>query len=170
MLASLGTTYCLAGHSERRKIFLENDHEINLTVKKIYESGMTPILCIGETKEEYELGLNEEICTIQLARNLKDITPEAVSKLVVAYEPVWAIGTGLTASPEIAQGVHFAIRKWLRKVYGNDVAELVRIQYGGSVTAENVDILMRCPDIDGALVGGASLTAPSFARIINFNP
>ncbi len=83
---------------------------------------------------------------------------------------MWAIGTGLSATPEIAQGVHYAIRKWLRKVYGNDVAEAIRIQYGGSVTADNVDVLMRCPDIDGALVGGASLTASSFSRIVNFNP
>jgi len=170
MLSSVGVQYVLAGHSERRKIFLESDSEINLIVKKIQEVGLTPILCIGETKDEYELGLNEEICTIQLARDLKGITPEQVSKIVIAYEPVWAIGTGLSATPEIAQSVHFAIRKWLRKTYGNDVAEAVRIQYGGSVTADNVDVLLRCPDIDGALVGGASLSAASFARIVKFNP
>lgn len=131
---------------------------------------MIPILCIGETKEEYELGLNEEICTLQLSKDLKGLTPEQVSKIVIAYEPVWAIGTGLSATPEIAQSVHFAIRNWLRKAYGNDVAEAVRIQYGGSVTADTVDELMRCPDIDGALVGGASLVAKSFARIAMYNP
>lgn len=170
MLSSVGCQYCLAGHSERRKLFREFDNEINHIIEKLQESNITPILCIGETKEDYELGLNEQVCTIQLARDLKGLTPEQVSKLVIAYEPVWAIGTGLSATPEIAQGVHFAVRKWLRKAYGNDVAEMIRIQYGGSVTADNVDILMKCPDIDGALVGGASLTAASFARIAKFNP
>eukprot|EP01035_Chromulina_nebulosa_P020320 gene20320-26377_t len=170
MISSCGCQYCLVGHSERRKIFNDNDNIINLTVKKVHEAGLTPILCVGETKEEYELGLNEQINTIQLARGLVGLSPELVSKTVIAYEPVWAIGTGLSATPEIAQDVHFAIRKWLRKTYGNDVAELVRIQYGGSVTAENVDSLMKSPDIDGALVGGASLTAASFARIAKFLP
>lgn len=137
-------------------------------IEKLQENGVTPVLCIGETKEEYELGLNEEICTLQLSKDLKGLTPEKVSKLVLAYEPVWAIGTGLSATPEIAQGVHFAIRKWLRRMYGNDVAEMVRIQYGGSVTPETVDELMKCPDIDGALVGGASLKAASFSKISMF--
>jgi len=169
MLASIGCKYCLAGHSEQRKVFLVTDNEVNLSVKKILEAGMIPILCIGETKEEYELGLNGEICTIQLSRDLKDIPAEAVSKMVIAYEPVWAIGTGLTASPEVAQSIHFTIRKWFRTHYSDEVAEAVRIQYGGSVTADTVDELMRCPDVDGALVGGASLTAGSFSRIVNFN-
>lgn len=169
MIASIGCQYSLVGHSERRKLFREEDGDINHVVERLQEHNVTPILCIGETKEEYELGLNEEICTLQLCKDLKGLTPEKVSKLVLAYEPVWAIGTGLSATPEIAQGVHFAIRKWLRKQYGNDVAEMVRIQYGGSVTPETVDELMRCPDIDGALVGGASLVAKSFARIAMFN-
>ena len=169
MLASIGCQYSLVGHSERRKLFREEDGDINHAVERLQENNVTPILCIGETKEEYELGLNEEICTLQLCKDLKGLTPEKVSKLVLAYEPVWAIGTGLSATPEIAQGVHFAIRRWLRKQYGNDVAEMVRIQYGGSVTPETVDELMRCPDIDGALVGGASLVAKSFARIAMFN-
>lgn len=170
MIKSVGCTYSLVGHSERRKIFKEEDGDINHVIERLQENDITPILCIGETKEEYELGLNEEICTLQLCKDLKGLTPEKVSKLVLAYEPVWAIGTGLSATPEIAQGVHFAIRKWLRKNYGNDVAEMVRIQYGGSVTPETVDELMRCPDIDGALVGGASLKAKDFARIAMFNP
>lgn len=167
-LKSCGCKYCLVGHSERRKVFGESDLEFNLVVKKVHEQGLTPILCIGETKEEYELGLNEQISTIQLARDLQGLSPDLVSKTVIAYEPVWAIGTGLTASPEIAQSVHAAIRAWLRKTYGNDVAEAVRIQYGGSVTADNVDSLMAQPDIDGALVGGASLTSASFSRIAKF--
>jgi len=168
MIKSTGCEYSLVGHSERRKIFREQDGEINHVIERLQESGVTPILCIGETKEEYELGLNEEICTLQLSKDLKGLSPEKVSKLVLAYEPVWAIGTGLSATPEIAQSVHFAIRKWLRRQYGNDVADMVRIQYGGSVTPETVDELMRCPDIDGALVGGASLKGPSFAKIALF--
>lgn len=168
MLKSVGCTYVLVGHSERRAIFSELDGEINRIVERIQESGMTPVLCIGETKEEYELGLNEEICTLQLSKDLKGLKPEQVKNLVIAYEPVWAIGTGLSATPAIAQSVHAAIRKWLKKTYGNDVAESVRIQYGGSVTPDTVDELMKCPDIDGALVGGASLTAKSFARIAKF--
>ena len=114
MLKSVGCSYALVGHSERRKIFSETDGDINHVVERIQEAGMTPILCIGETKEEYELGLNEEICTLQLSKDLRGLTSEQVSKIVIAYEPVWAIGTGLTATPEIAQGVHFAIRSWLR--------------------------------------------------------
>ena len=149
MLKSVGCQYSLIGHSERRKIFSETDGAINHVVERVQEAGIIPILCIGETKEEYELGLNEEICTLQLCKDLKGLSPEQVSKIVIAYEPVWAIGTGLSATPEIAQGVHFAIRKWLRRIYGDDVAEMVRIQYGGSVTPETVDELMRCPDIDG---------------------
>jgi triosephosphate isomerase len=149
-------------------LFSELDGDINHIVERVQESGITPILCIGESKEEYELGLNEAICTLQLSKDLKGLKPEVVSKMVIAYEPVWAIGTGLSATPEIAQGVHFAIRKWLRRTYGDDVAEMVRIQYGGSVTPETVDELMKCPDIDGALVGGASLVAKSFARICMF--
>jgi triosephosphate isomerase (TIM) len=167
-IKSCGCKYCLVGHSERRKVFGESDNEFNQIVKKVHASGLTPILCIGETKEEYELGLNEQICTIQLARDLQGLSPDLVKKTVIAYEPVWAIGTGLTASPEIAQSVHKAIRNWLRKTYGDDVADAVIIQYGGSVTADNVDALMKQPDIDGALVGGASLTASSFSRIVKF--
>lgn len=168
MLKSVGCKYVLVGHSERRAIFGDSDGEINHIVEKILESDMVPVLCIGETKEEYELGLNEEICTLQLSKDLKGLTKEQVSKLVIAYEPVWAIGTGLTATPEIAQSVHAAIRKWLRRTYGNEIADDIRIQYGGSVTPESVDALMKCPDIDGALVGGASLKAESFARIAQF--
>ena len=168
MLKSVGCEYILVGHSERRAIFNDSDGEINHIVEKILEADMTPVLCIGETKEEYELGLNEEICTLQLSKDLKGLSKDQVSKLVIAYEPVWAIGTGLTATPEIAQSVHAAIRKWLRRTYGNEIADGIRIQYGGSVTPETVDALMKCPDIDGALVGGASLKADSFARIAMF--
>ena len=151
-------------------MFSVDDYAINKAVLLVQEYGATPILCIGESKEEYELGLNEEICTLQLCKDLRGLTPENVSKLIIAYEPVWAIGTGLSATPEIAQSVHLAIRKWLKRIYGDEVAEKVRILYGGSVTPDTIDSLMKCPDIDGALVGGASLTAKSFARIVNYNP
>jgi triosephosphate isomerase len=170
MLKSVGCDYALVGHSERRKIFRETDVDINHALAFVQQHGVTPILCIGESKEEYELGLNEEICVLQLRKDLKELTPEQVSKIVIAYEPVWAIGSGLSATPEIAQGVHFALRRWIAKQYGKAVADKIRILYGGSVTAESVDELMRCPDIDGCLVGGASLTAKSFARICMYNP
>eukprot|EP01038_Epipyxis_sp_PR26KG_P009774 gene9774-13149_t len=169
MLSSLGCDYVLVGHSERRITFKDSDDDINRITKSILLNNMIPILCIGETKEEYELGLNEEVCTLQLSKGLQGITPEDVAKIVIAYEPVWAIGTGLSATPKIAQNVHAAIRKWLRNNYSDEIADSIRIQYGGSVTPETVDELMKCPDIDGALVGGASLTAKSFARIVNFN-
>jgi triosephosphate isomerase len=139
MLKSVGCNYALVGHSERRKLFKEMDSDINHSLEKVQEAGMTPILCIGETKEEYELGLNEEICTLQLCKDLKGLTQEQVSNIIIAYEPVWAIGTGLSATPEIAQAVHFAIRKWLRKSYGEEVSAKIRILYGGSVTPESID-------------------------------
>jgi len=168
MLKSVGVSYCLVGHSERRKIFGELDGEINKEIRSVLEAGITPVLCIGETKEEYVLGLNEQICNLQLAKDLDGLTADEVKKIVVAYEPVWAIGTGLSATPEIAQSVHFAIRSWIAKTFGKETADAVRILYGGSVTPETVDDLMKCPDIDGALVGGASLTAKSFSRIAGY--
>ena len=122
----------------------------------------------GETKEEYDLGLNEEVCSLQIKKDLKGLTGDQVRKIVIAYEPVWAIGTGLTATPEIAQSVHAAIRKSLTGSYGKEISDEIRIQYGGSVTPETVDELMKMPDIDGALVGGASLVADKFARIVKF--
>ena len=168
MLKSVGCSYVLVGHSERRKIFGELDGEINNEVRSVLEAGLTPILCIGETKEEYQLGLNQQICTLQLAKDMRGLTADEVVRTVIAYEPVWAIGTGLSATPEIAQSVHAGIRKWLARTYGSTVADQVRILYGGSVTPETVNDLMRCQDIDGALVGGASLTAKSFSQIAKF--
>eukprot|EP01041_Mallomonas_annulata_P005658 gene5658-11415_t len=168
MLKSVGCSYVLVGHSERRKIFGEQDGEINNEMRSVLEAGLTPILCIGETKEEYVLGLNQQVCNLQLAKDLRGLTAEEISKLVIAYEPVWAIGTGLSATPEIAQTVHASIRNWLGKNYGQDIAQNLRILYGGSVTPETVDDLMKCPDIDGALVGGASLTAATFSRIAHY--
>lgn len=168
MVESVGATYVLAGHSERRAIFKEDDYLINKKVLKILDHGLKVILCIGETQMEYEYGLNKVVCDLQLSKNLHDVTKEQMKNVVIAYEPVWAIGTGLTATPEIAQDVHSNIRKWFAKNYDAEVAENVIIQYGGSVTPETVDDLMACPDIDGALVGGASLDADKFDKIINY--
>lgn len=168
MIKSIGAKYALVGHSERRAIFGETDEGVNNVVKAIQGAGIIPVLCIGETQEEYELGITNEVNTLQLSKALKGLSKEEVGNIVIAYEPVWAIGTGLSATPEIAQNVHAAIRSYLRKTYGDDVAERVIIQYGGSVKPDTVDELMACPDIDGALVGGASLSAKDFARICMF--
>mmetsp|Transcript_18379 Transcript_18379/g.24257 ORF Transcript_18379/g.24257 Transcript_18379/m.24257 type:complete len:300 (+) Transcript_18379:71-970(+) len=168
MIKSIGAEYVLTGHSERRVLFKTDDTSINRKVHKILDSGLKCILCIGEDQSEYNEGLNTEICTVQLAKDLAGVTAEQMKDVVIAYEPVWAIGTGLTCPPDIAQSVHASIRAWIEKKYGADVAKATRIQYGGSVTPETVDELMSCPDIDGALVGGASLVPESFARICNF--
>jgi triosephosphate isomerase len=169
MLKSVGTEYCLVGHSERRAIFNEDDSDINNVILRLLANDVTPILCIGESKEEYDLGLNKEVCTLQIKKDLQGLSGDQVRKIVIAYEPVWAIGTGLSATPEIAQSVHAAIRKCLADTYGSEIADEIRIQYGGSVTPETIDELMKCPDIDGALVGGASLVAEKFALIAMFN-
>ncbi|CAM9346993.1 unnamed protein product [Chrysoparadoxa australica] len=168
MIKSCGCEYVILGHSERRVIFKEDDETINEKVKKVLARGLTPILCIGESKDDYEAGLNKEICAVMLGKDLTDVSAEDAKRIIIAYEPVWAIGTGLTATPEIAQGVHAYIRSWLAEKYGKAIADEIRIQYGGSVTPETVDDLMACPDIDGALVGGASLVAEKFSRIVGF--
>ena len=169
MLTSVGCRYVLCGHSERRTVYGETDGIINAKLHAVLKAGLVPILCIGETKEERDQGRTMEVIRKQLEQGLNQVSPEELSKLVLAYEPVWAIGTGDTASPEQAQDVHAAIREWVERHSSAEVAAAVRIQYGGSVKPENVDELMRKPDIDGALVGGASLKAESFARIVKFN-
>jgi len=170
MLKSVGCAYVLAGHSERRAIFGDSDADTNKKVLKILEEGLKCILCIGELKEERESGETFNVCDVQLTEGLKGVSAEMMKEIVIAYEPVWAIGTGLTATPEVAQETHEYIRKWFVENYSQEVADAVIIQYGGSVNDANVDDLMACPDIDGALVGGASLKVESFSRIINFNP
>lgn len=167
MIKSVGAQWVLCGHSERRALFGDTDETVNAKLHKVLSAGLKAILCIGETKDEYELGVNKLICGLQLAKGLKGVTKEQMANVAIAYEPVWAIGTGLTATPEIAQDVHFNIRKILSEAYGKDVSDKVIIQYGGSVTPDTVDELMAMPDIDGALVGGASLVGEKFARIIN---
>jgi len=168
MLKSSGVTHCLAGHSERRTVFGEGDAGINLKVKTILDAGLKCVLCVGEVKEEYDLGLNKEVCAVQLAKCLTGVSETQLKDVIVAYEPVWAIGTGLTATPEIAEDVHKYIRSWFASTYSPAAAAEMRIQYGGSVTPETVDELMAQPDIDGALVGGASLDGAKFARIMNY--
>jgi len=169
MLKDVGVQYVLCGHSERRTLFKDKDDGINKKIKKILKDGLKAVLCIGETKEEYEAGLNQEVCAIQIMKDLKDITPEDMTNVIIAYEPVWAIGTGLVCPKEVAQDIHKYIRSLIAKKYGSEIARKIIIQYGGSVKPDNIKELMEMPDIDGALVGGASLTAQSFALIVNYN-
>eukprot|EP01038_Epipyxis_sp_PR26KG_P011666 gene11666-15621_t len=168
MLKDVGATYVLAGHSERRTLFKDNDAAISKKVKKILKEGLKPVLCIGESQTEYEAGLNREVCAIQILKDLANVTPEEMLDVVLAYEPVWAIGTGLVCPKEVAQDVHEYIRSLIKKKFGDEIARKTIIQYGGSVKADNVKELMAMPDIDGCLIGGASLTADSFSKIVNY--
>jgi triosephosphate isomerase len=168
MLKSIGVQWCLAGHSERRTIFGETNEQINAQCLKLIEKGMSVNLCIGESLAEYEADLADAVCAIQLKKGLAGISKADMSRVVISYEPVWAIGTGKVATSETAQKVHASCRKILAGMYDQATADSVRILYGGSVTPESVDELISQPDIDGCLVGGASLDATKFARIINF--
>jgi len=165
MLKDVGCDFVILGHSERRHILKETDEVIKLKVKKVLEAGLNVILCVGELLEEREAGRTESVVKTQLDGGLKEISSDDMAKITIAYEPVWAIGTGKTATPDQAQDVHAFIRKWLTDAYSAEVSESVRIQYGGSVKPENAKELLGQPDIDGALVGGASLKADSFAAI-----
>jgi len=169
-LKSVGCKYVVIGHSERRhgNIASESDATFNKKTRITLDAGLEAILCVGETKDEYEAKLNKAVCALQLSKGLAGVTKEEMARVTIAYEPVWAIGTGLTATPEIAQEVHAFIRSHLTEMYDAETANSVRIQYGGSVAPNNVDALMACPDIDGALVGGASLVGEKFDKIVNF--
>ena len=169
MLNDIGIDMAIVGHSERRHIFFEDDSMVNRRLIGALQQGITPILCIGETLEEREQGFTYIVLENQLLRGVVNVSSEAIQNVVVAYEPVWAIGTGKTASREQAQEVHAFIRQVLAGLYEKTLAEEIRILYGGSVKPENVDSLMAQPDIDGALVGGAALKAESFDRIIHFS-
>lgn len=160
--------WVLAGHSERRTIFKESDEDINKQCLKLIQDGMSVMLCIGELESEYEQNLAGAICTVQLKKGLAGISKADMSRVAIAYEPVWAIGTGKVATPEVAQNVHAICRSILAEMYDQETADATRILYGGSVTPDSVDNLMAQKDIDGALVGGASLDASKFSRIINF--
>jgi len=168
MLKDAGGSAAIVGHSERRQIFMETDELINRRVKGAIAFDLLTILCIGETLEEREAENTFIVLKNQVLKGLADVSSEDMHKVVIAYEPVWAIGTGKTASKEQAQEVHAFIRKLIGQIYEKNIAEQTRILYGGSVKPGNVDELMKQPDIDGALVGGAALDAESFGRIINF--
>jgi triosephosphate isomerase len=166
MLAGLPVTYCLAGHSERRKVFGESDEAVNRKVKAILGSKVVPIMCLGETLEEREQKTTFNVLDRQMSRGLAGLDSGQVSGLVLAYEPVWAIGTGRNATPEQVEEVHTWLREWVREHYGKQSADEVRIQYGGSVKPDNASVLLHTANVDGALVGGASLEAASFAQIV----
>jgi len=168
MLLDLGCRYVIIGHSERRQYFGETDETVNRKAKQALRKGLLPILCAGETLAEREAGKLNDIIGRQVTGGLKDISADDMKKVVIAYEPVWAIGTGKTATPEQANEVHALIRQKVKALYSADIAEGLRIQYGGSVTPENISTLMAMPDIDGALVGGASLKPESFAALVKF--
>jgi triosephosphate isomerase len=169
MLEDAGCGMVIIGHSERRQYFGETDQTVNRRLRAAVGSRLQPIVCIGETLAQREAGNYHAVIAQQLAGGLDGLTPQTLLRIILAYEPVWAIGTGRTASPEIAQEVHGAIRNWLSQKFGDEAAQQVRILYGGSVKPDNISDLMRQPDIDGALVGGACLEADSFLRIINYN-
>lgn len=167
MLLDAGCDYVIVGHSERRQLFAESDEWVNRKVEAAISAGLIPIFCVGETLAEREMGETFSVIERQLTTGLKDVSITDPDDLVIAYEPVWAIGTGKTATPGQAQEVHSYIREVLKKIF-NEAAYDIRVLYGGSVKPDNIDELMTKPDIDGALVGGASLKADSFARIVNF--
>ena len=167
MLKSIGVEYVIIGHSERRKYFAETDDTVNLKGKSALENNLKPIICVGETLEQREHGETEKIIESQIKLALKDLTKEQIRAIIIAYEPVWAIGTGKTATPEEANNVIKYIRKQIKELYNEEIAENIIIQYGGSVKASNAEELFNMSDIDGALVGGASLNFKEFSEIVN---
>ncbi len=166
LLRDLLVRYVVLGHSERRSLFGETDEIVNRKVRAAHEGSLRPIVCVGETLEQRDKGNVEKILSIQLRGSLKDLNEKELQETVIAYEPVWAIGTGRNATPEQAQQAHAFIRHTLREMSDEATADRIRIQYGGSVKPENAQVLMAQPDIDGALVGGASLDPRSFAQIV----
>jgi triosephosphate isomerase (TIM) len=168
MIHAVGATHVIVGHSERRQYFCETDDTVLQRTRAALESGLAPIVCVGERLEEREAGRTEEILARQCNRGISGLTLEQFARIVIAYEPVWAIGTGRTATPEIAADAHRTLRAEVRARYGKGAGDAVRILYGGSVKPDNVRSLMAQPEIDGVLVGGASLNPVSFASIVNF--
>ena len=169
MLKSIGVEYVIIGHSERRQYFAETDETVNKKIKSALAHGLKPIVCVGETLEQREAGETEKIVTNQIAKAFEGIASEALEKIIVAYEPIWAIGTGKTATKEDANNTIMQIRKKLAEIYGQNEAEGVIIQYGGSVKSSNAKELFEMSDIDGGLVGGASLKAEEFSKIVKFD-
>ncbi len=169
MLKDVGCSYVIIGHSERRQFYGETDASVNQKTKAALAAGLAAIVCVGEMLAEREAGNAEAVVQAQLKSGLEGLTVADMERIIIAYEPVWAIGTGKTASPEQAQDMHVAVRKTVASMHGRDIADRVRILYGGSVKPDNIASIMAQPDVDGALVGGASLEAESFARIVNFD-
>jgi triosephosphate isomerase len=167
MLLDVGCSCVILGHSERRHVMGEKDEFINRKLHRALDVGLEPILCVGETLEQREADQTEEVVAGQLKNGLQGVSAEQMQKVTIAYEPVWAIGTGRTAAPDQAEDVHRLLRRLLGQTYGDETAEATIIQYGGSVKPDNADALMSMPNVDGALVGGASLKADSFGGIIN---
>jgi len=168
MLLSLGVTHVIVGHSERRQYFGETDDTVNLRLKAALEAGLVPICCVGEVLQEREAGLTDDVLRRQCVRAFHAISAKKAAKMIVAYEPVWAIGTGKTATPELAAAAHAVIRSEATEVFGEEFAGQLRILYGGSVKPDNVSSLMAQEEIDGALVGGASLDPKSFAALVKY--
>lgn len=168
MLKSIGVEYVIIGHSERRQYYNETDESVNKKIKAAFENALKPIVCVGETLEEREAGKTEERITSQTRLALEGLSNEQVKNTIIAYEPIWAIGTGKTATSEDANNSIKAIRAEIKKIYGEEVAENVIIQYGGSVKSSNAKELFNTSDIDGALVGGASLKPEEFSKIVNY--
>ncbi len=166
MLKNVGCEYCIVGHSERRQFFVETNETVNKKAKALLEEGLKPIVCVGEKLEERKAGRTFDVVKDHVVNSLAGLTKEDMQNVVIAYEPVWAIGTGINATKEEAEEVHKYIRGLLKDMFGESTAQSVRIQYGGSVKPENIKELISQEDVDGALVGGASLKADSFARIV----
>lgn len=169
MLASLGVEYCIVGHSERRTHFKEKNEILAQKISQLLKHEITPIYCVGETLEQREKGKTFDVIKKQLKEGITHLTSEEVEQIIIAYEPVWAIGTGKTATPVQAEEVHAFIRKYITQKYNEDVAHEIPLLYGGSITAENAESLFAEPNIDGGLVGGASLKAEDFIKIVNAN-
>ncbi len=169
MLKEAGVEYVIIGHSERRQYFGETDETVNLRVRAAVAGGLTPIICVGEKKEQREAGYTDALVTYQTMIALSGLSADQIKKVIIAYEPVWAIGTGLTATDEQANETIGVIREAIRQKYGKRVSDKVRIQYGGSMNPKNVKALMAQSEIDGGLIGGASLKAADFAQVVNFD-
>ena len=169
MLKEAGVEYVIIGHSERRQYFGETDETVNLRVRAAVAGGLTPIICVGEKKEQREAGYTDALVTYQTMIALSGLSADQIKKVIIAYEPVWAIGTGLTATDEQANETIGVIRETIRQKYGKRVSDKVRIQYGGSMNPKNVKGLMAQSEIDGGLIGGASLKAADFAQVVNFD-
>ena len=169
MLKSIGVEYVIIGHSERRQYFAETDETVNKKIKSAFANGLKPIVCVGETLEQREQGITKDIITNQVEKALEEISAESLKDIIIAYEPIWAIGTGKTATKEDANETIKQIREKIAEKYGQNVADRVIIQYGGSVKSSNAKELFEMSDIDGGLVGGASLKPEEFSKIVNYN-